>query len=94
MDDVLVHGKTVSGHDKRPASKSFTNQAESWNDLEQRQVLFLQKSIMFLGQLIDSSGIRSDPGKVKAIQTMLTPNNITELRGFLGMVNQLNNQLS
>ena len=32
---------------------------------------------MFLGQLIDSSGIRPDPGKVKAIQTM--PNNIIEV---------------
>ena len=51
---------------------------------------FSQKSIMFLGQLIDSSGIRPDSGKVKAIQTMPTPINITELRGFLGKVNQLN----
>ena len=35
---------------------------------------------MFLGQLIDSSGIRPDPGKVNAIQTMPTPTNTTELR--------------
>ena len=44
---------------------------------------------MFLGQLIDSSGIRPDPGKVNAIQTMPTPTNMTELRQFLGMLNQL-----
>ena len=45
--------------------------------------------IMFLGQLIDSSGIRPDPGKVNAIQTTLTQTNMTELCRFLGMLNQL-----
>ena len=50
---------------------------------------FSQKSIMFHGQLFASSGIQPDPGKVRAIQTMLTPSNITELCRLLGMVNQL-----
>ena len=38
-----MHGKIVSEHDKRMAGKSFTNQAENWNDLEQRQVSVFTK---------------------------------------------------
>ena len=44
---------------------------------------------MFLGQLIDESGIRPDPGKVAAIKTMTMPSNVAELRRFLGMINHL-----
>jgi len=44
---------------------------------------------MFLGQIIDQSGIRSDPNKVNAIQTMNEPTNTTEVQCFLGMANQL-----
>ena len=89
-DDVLAHGKTVSEHDERLAGKSLQIKQKVGMTLNKDKCQFSQKSIMFLGQLIDSSGIRPDPGKVKAIQTMPTPINITELRGFLGKVNQLN----
>ena len=45
---------------------------------------------MFFGQLIDESGIRPDPGKVTAIQTVPIPSNVAEMRRFLGMTNHLN----
>ena len=89
MNDVLVHGKTVSEHDERLAKVLQIIQKVGMT-LNKDKCQFSQKSIMFLGQLTDSSGIRPDSRKVKAIQTMPTPSNITELRRFLGMVNQLN----
>ena len=88
MDDVLVHGKTLSEHDKHLA-KVLQIMQNAGMTLNKDKCRFSRKSIMFLGQLIDSSGIRPDLGKVKAIQTMPTPSNITELCRFLGMVNQL-----
>jgi hypothetical protein len=39
--------------------------------------------------LIDSQGIQTDPSKTATIAKMKPPTNITELRRFLGMVNQL-----
>ena len=89
MDNVLVHVKTVIEHDERLA-KVLQIMQKVGMTLNKDKCQFSQKSIMFLGQLTDSSGIRPDPRKVKAIQTMPTPSNITELRRFLGMVNQLN----
>ena len=38
---------------------------------------------------LDASGIRPDPEKIKAIRDMEDPTNVTELRRFLGMTNQL-----
>ena len=45
-------------------------------------------SVKFLGQLIDHKGVRPDPDKVRAIQKMKPPTTVSELRRFLGMINQ------
>jgi hypothetical protein len=47
-------------------------------------------SVKFLGQIIDSSGCRVEPDKVKAIVEMERPDDISGIRRFLGIVNQLN----
>ena len=41
----------------------------------------------FLGYLIDKKGLHAAPEKVKAIMQIKRPENITELRSFLGLVN-------
>ena len=43
----------------------------------------------FLGHVVDGDGIRADPEKMTAVQSMTEPSNITQVRGFLGMANQL-----
>ena len=48
------------------------------------------KLTKLLGQIIDSSGCRMDPDKVKTIVEMETPDDISGIRRFLGMFNQLN----
>ena len=47
---------------------------------------FSQRSIKFLGQIVNKDGI---PAKVKAIREMPAPTNISEVQCFMGMVNQL-----
>ena len=41
----------------------------------------------FLGHIVSAEGIKADPEKIKAITEMKTPENITELQRFLGMIN-------
>lgn len=50
----------------------------------------LSKSeVVFLGHVITASGIGPDPEKTQAIREMKEPTNVSELRSFLGMVNQV-----
>ena len=44
---------------------------------------------MFLGHVIDQRGITADPNKTAVIQQMETLKSVSEIRRFLGMVNQL-----
>lgn len=50
--------------------------------------LFMRQ-VTFLGHVIFASGISPDPSKTKAVQKMKVTRNVSELRSFLGMVNQL-----
>ena len=62
---------------------------ESGLTLRKDKCEFNQTHIKYLGQLIDETGVRPDPDKVRAIQEMRPPTNVKELCQFLGIVNQL-----
>ena len=57
--------------------------------LNKEKYLFSKRTITFLGHVIDSSGVSSDPEKIAAIKDMPPPENISDLRRFMGMVTQL-----
>ncbi len=52
---------------------------------------FCKDSIKFLGHIIDQNGIQSDPDKTSAVIQMPIPQSLTDLRRFMGLVNQLGN---
>jgi hypothetical protein len=50
---------------------------------------FSRKSIHFLEHVIDAQGVSADPSKMRPVMDMKRPQNITELRRFMGMANHL-----
>ena len=40
---------------------------------------------MFLGHIVDHQGVRTDPDKVEKVKSYPRPENLTQLRGFLGL---------
>ena len=88
MDDVLIFGKDIQEHDARLEQVLQQIQAAGAT-LNQEKCQFRKSSIKFLGHLVDATGIRSDPDKTSAIANMPTPKNISDLRRFMGMINQL-----
>lgn len=50
---------------------------------------FGKREIHFLGYIVSAESIRPDLDKTRAVQDMKKPGNMSELRSFLGMVNQL-----
>ena len=57
--------------------------------LNKEKCKFSTSCVQFLGQQVDSQGIRPDPEEVTAIQQMAQSTNVKELRRFLGMTNHL-----
>lgn len=57
--------------------------------LNSEKCTFSQKSVEFLGHVVDHTGTSPDLDKLVTIQKVRTPGNISDIRRFLGMVNQL-----
>ena len=51
--------------------------------------MFNQCSVSFLDHLINEKEISQDPQKTMAIAKMSQPTTVTQLRRFLGMINQM-----
>ena len=85
IDDVLVFGHTAAEHDRR-LQEVLRRIQSSGATLNVNKCAFRQTRIKFLGHIIDKNGVSTDPEKTAR---MPPPTTITELRGFLGMVNQL-----
>ena len=88
MDDVLVYGDTPEQHDQR-LSKVLERIESAGLKLNKEKCKFRQDQLHFLGQVIDKSGVRPDPDKVKAIRELPPPQNVNDLRRVLGMFNYL-----
>ena len=50
---------------------------------------FIGKRVNFVGHTISADGVGADPEKLKAIQEFPVPTNLTDLRSFIGLTNQL-----
>ena len=90
MDDILVFGNNKAEHDARLLA-ALQRIKSAGATLNMQKCEFSQISITFLGHKIDHTGIQADPEKTKAIREMEPPTTVSELRRFLGMVNQLGN---
>ena len=88
MDDILIHGKSKEEHDQRLSTVLHRLQ-EAGVTLNKKKCLFSQDRVKFLGQVVDHTGVRPDPGKVSAIVNFRTPTCVKDIRRLLGMANQL-----
>jgi RNase H-like domain found in reverse transcriptase/Integrase zinc binding domain len=62
--------------------------------LSRRKLRFLEKELKVLGHIIDNDGIRMDPTKVDGVLAWKVPTNRDLLRGFLGSVGYLADDLA
>ena len=88
MDDVLVHGRMKEEHDRR-LDKVLQRMQEVGLTLNEKKCQFSRNQVKFLGQVIDQDGVHPDDEKVRAIQRFKKPQNVGEIRRFLGMCNHL-----
>ena len=47
----------------------------------------MKKSVEYLGHQVDASGIKATPEKIAAVENAPLPQNVQQLRSFLGLLN-------
>ena len=88
MDDVIIYGKDEEERD-RHITLFLQRCAEKGIRLNCDKLQLHMDEVTFMGHRVTREGLQSDPDKIKAISEMQPPNDIHELRRFLGCINYL-----
>ena len=86
LDDILITGKNDQqhlGNLKAVLAKLQQHQLR----IKKPKCCFLQDKVEFLGKVVTKEGIATSTRKVSAVLQMAPPENLTQLRSFLGIVN-------
>ena len=75
INDVLVYGNTEEQHDQR-LKAVLSKIRKAGLTLSREKCVFGVTQISFLGQSVNSDGIKPDPRKVQAIREIKSPNNV------------------
>ena len=86
IDDILVTGCTDAEHLDHLA-QVLQRLQDAGMRLKKTKCLFLLPSVEYLGHIIRTEGLCTSDAKVSAIVNAPAPQNVTELRSFLGLVN-------
>ena len=87
IDDILIHGRNQEEYDQR-LHAVLNKLKEAHIILNPEKCEFGKTSIKILGHIVSSDGIKPYPDKIKSILNLPVPENVPEVRSFLGMVNQ------
>ena len=88
VDDVLVFADTFAGH--RDAVRAFLSRCREHRiTLNRAKTKLGLQSVKFAGYVVGREGVAADPAKLRALREFPRPENITDLRSFLGLVEQL-----
>ena len=85
-------GKTPEEHD-RNLEIVLSRLQEAGLHLKREKCTFRQKSCKYMGHEIDAEGINPTNDKVLAIENAPPPQNVQELRSYLGLIHYYHNCL-
>ena len=86
LDDIVVFSKTFQEHIVR-LTNVFQALRQAGPTLKLSKCNFAQREVKYLGHIVSAAGVRPDPTKIEAVSTYPVPNNVKELRQFLGLAN-------
>ncbi|GBN24594.1 Retrovirus-related Pol polyprotein from transposon 297, partial [Araneus ventricosus] len=84
LDDIIIVGRTFEEHLSN-LRKVFQRLQNANLKLSPKKCRFFQKEVTYLGHVISAEGVKTDPGKIKAVVYWPCPETIHDLRSFLGL---------
>lgn len=83
LDDIIVYGRTLVEHNEN-LKIVFQRLRENNLKLQPDKCEYLKPELQYLGHIITEDGVKPNPEKCKSVSEFSTPNNIKQIRQFLG----------
>jgi transposase InsO family protein len=84
FDDILIYSGSYAEHLQHLRQVLQLLAQDQWV-VKLKKCQFAKQEIHYLGHILSSQGVHTDPAKITAIQSWPVPANVRELRGFLGL---------
>ncbi|GAA6104764.1 protein turtle homolog B-like [Tachysurus ichikawai] len=84
IDDGVVFSKNKQDH-LQHLQQVFNCLHKAGLTLNLKKFNFIQKSLTFLGHVVSSEGIKTDPAKVSAVSSFPVPQSLKDVQRFLGL---------
>jgi hypothetical protein len=85
FDDIVVYARSLAEHDTK-LREVFDRIRENCLKLKPEKCEFLRKEVTYLGHVISENGVFPEWAKTKVIEEYPTPQNVKQLRSFLGLM--------
>jgi hypothetical protein len=86
LDDILIYSETLEEH-KDHVRQILQRLTEHGLHLKPEKCEFFKDEVKYLGLIIGREGIKMDPEKMKTVRDWPTPENLHDVRSFLGFAN-------
>lgn len=84
LDDVIIFGSSVPEVIDR-LKIVLQRFRDARLKLKPKKCHLFKKEVGYLGHVVSSEGVKTDPAKIEAVKSWPTPTNQTEVRSFLGL---------
>lgn len=84
LDDIIVMANSFEQQLER-LEKVFGRLREAGLKLKAKKCNFFQTEVLYLGHLVTSAGLATDPDKVEKVKSWPVPRTVKEVRSFLGL---------
>jgi transposase InsO family protein len=85
LDDIVVYARSLSEHDTK-LREVFDRLRKNRLKLKAEKCQFLRKEVSYLGHVISEKGVFPEQAKTRVIEEYPTPQNVKQLRSFLGLM--------
>lgn len=84
FDDILIYNNSLEEHLEHIKLVLSLLAKDNWK-VKLSKYEFAQTTISYLGHIISEQGVTTDPTKIEVIKKWPAPQNVKELRSFLGL---------
>lgn len=85
LDDVIVYSRSMEEHVAR-LEHVLQRLRKANLRINLEKCHFAKESVKYLGHIVSRSGVQPDPDKISAVRAYKIPQNVKEVRAFLGLV--------
>lgn len=83
FDDILIYSSSYEEHIKHIRLVLEILARDQWQ-VKMSKCSFAKQQIAYLGHVLTGQGVSTDPGKVAVVVSWPKPNNVKDVRSFLG----------